>query len=156
VSNREALQRAMPALLAHEGVWTGRYRSVDLDGRTVDEHASRVECVFPGDGPWHYLQRNRFEWADGRVRESEFGGRLAGERLVWDVDTFSGRAWTTDAGIVLLELERKDQPDTRFTEIIVLGDDGASRARSWHWFRNGTFFQRTLCDEVRGASSGSG
>ena len=156
MSRRNELERAMPALLAHEGVWTGRYRTVDLDGRIVDEHESRVECLFPDDGSWHYVQRNRFVWADGRVRESEFGGRLDGERLVWDTDTFCGHAWTTGPGVVLLELDRKDLPDTRFTEIILMGTDGRSRARTWHWFRNGGFYQRTLCDETREAPAGAG
>ena len=40
--------------------------TVDLDGRVIDEHESRVECVFPDSGEFHYLQKNRFRRADGR------------------------------------------------------------------------------------------
>lgn len=139
----------MPALLRHEGTWVGRYQTVDLDGRVVDEHESRVECVFPDAGPWHYLQRNRFQWSDGRVHEVEFGGVLRDERIFWDVETFSGYAWTTADDVILLNLARKDRENASFLEIIVAGEDGETRGRTWHWFEKGRLFQRTLCNERR-------
>ena len=49
----------------------------------------------------------------------------------------------------MLRLERKDVPGASFTEVIVLGGDGKSRARTWHWFIDGELYQRTLCDEWR-------
>ncbi len=149
VTNRDQIAAAMPALLAHEGVWTGTYRTIDLDGRTIDRHSSRVECLFPESGDHHYVQRNRFTWADGRRREVEFGGALQDDRLVWDTETFSGYAWCSRDGVVLLTLDRKDLPNTSFTEIIVIGAEGNNRARTWHWFRDGVLFERTLCDERR-------
>ena len=90
VTNRTELAAAAPAMLAHEGVWCGRYRTISLDGEIVDEHASRVECLFPDDGPFHYVQRNTFSWDDGRVHKVEFGGVLRNERVYWDTDTFAG------------------------------------------------------------------
>jgi hypothetical protein len=30
-----------------------------------------------------------------------------------------------------------------------MSDDGRTRARTWQWFRDGTPYQRTLCDEWR-------
>lgn len=155
MGNRAEVASAMPALLRHEGVWEGHYQLVDLDGRLVDAHASRVECLFPDEGPFHYVQKNRFEWSDGRIREQSFGGRLEGQRIVWDTETFAGHAWVTDGGIILLALDRKDEPGATFTEIIVAGDDGDSRARTWHWFRDGAVYQRTLCNELRLNSSDS-
>lgn len=139
----------MPALLAHEGAWGGTYRVVDLQGATIDQHESRVECVFPDDGPFHYVQRNRFTWADGRTRNVEFGGVLRDKRIFWDTDTFSGYGWTTRDNVVLLTLDRKDVKNASFTEIIVLGNNHEHRARTWHWFRHGVLYQRTLCDEQR-------
>ena len=127
----------------------GRYRHIDTDGVLLDEHETRVECVFPETGPYAYVQRNRFEWPDGRTREVEFGGVLEGDRIFWDTDTFAGYGWTTRDGVILLTLDRKDLPDASFTEIIVLGPGGDDRARTWHWFRDGALFQRTLCDERR-------
>lgn len=149
MSLRDDVERAMPALLRHEGVWVGTYRTIDRDGRQVDEHASRVECVFPAAGDHHYVQRNRFEWPDGRVSEVEFGGTIEGDRVYWDTETFSGYGWTTVDDVVMLTLDRKDMPDASFTEIIVVGADSDQRARTWHWFRGGALFQRTLCDERR-------
>lgn len=147
--NRDDVSAALPTLLLHEGVWRGRYRTVDLDGRVVDEHASEVECLFPQDGPHHYVQRNRFRWDDGRSKVSEFGGVLKDDRIYWDTDAFRGYGWSTADDVVLLTLERKDFPDTTFTEIILLGADRSNRARTWHWFRAGRLYQRTLCDETR-------
>ena len=147
--NRDQLRAVLPALLRHEGVWKGRYRTVNLEGAIVDEHDSTVECIFPDSGPHHYVQRNRFEWPDGRSHEVEFGGVLRGERVYWDTETFRGYGWSTADDVILLTLERKDVADASFTEIIVLGADGTNRARTWHWFKAGRLFQRTLCDEYR-------
>lgn len=149
MSNRSELTATLPALLRHEGLWRGRYRTIDLDGQLVDEHESEVECVFPEQGPYHYLQRNAFTWRDGRTKHLEFGGELRNSRIYWDTETFRGYGWCTDDDVVLLTLERKDVADATFTEIIVLGDNGRSRARTWHWFRSGELYQRTLCDEWR-------
>ena len=73
---------------------------------------------------------------------------LEGDRLFWDTPAFRGYGWTTLDDVRLLTLDRKDVPDASFTEIIVLGDAN-NRARTWHWFRDGRLYQRTLCDEWR-------
>ncbi len=147
--DRDALDAALPGLTAHEGVWVGTYRHVDAGGRTIDVHASRVECVFPSDGPYAYVQRNRFEWPDGRVSTAELKGVFRDGRIWWDEPTFRGSAWTTDAGLILLDLDRKDDPGARFYEIIVMAPGGRTRARTWHWFKDGRLLKRTLCDEAR-------
>ena len=149
MSHRADIRECMPALLMHEGVWVGWYTTIDLDGRVVDSHVSRVCCEFPDDGPYAYVQTNRFAWDDGRTYQTEFGGVLEGDRIFWDTERFRGYGWTTHDNVVLLTLDRKDQPGDTFTEIIVLAPDGQSRGRTWHWFRNGRLFQRTLCDEHR-------
>ena len=136
-------------MLLHEGVWTGTYRYVDLDGVTTEFHQSRVECVFPETGPYVYVQKNQFKWDDGRERAVEFGGILQGDRIYWDTDAFEGYGWTTKEGVVMLTLNRKDVPDTYFTEAIILGSNNISRARTWHWFKDGELYQRTLCNEHR-------
>jgi hypothetical protein len=51
--------------------------------------------------------------------------------------------------VILLRLLRKDEPDTEFFEMIVMGADGYSRARTWQWFKGGRLVRRTLCDEIR-------
>lgn len=69
-------------------------------------------------------------------------------RLWWDNDTFKGCGWESHFGLILLNLERKDDPGANFYEIICLGSDGLHRARTWHWFKDGKLFRRTLCDEM--------
>ncbi len=149
MGNRAELERLMPAMLRHEGTWEGVYRFVDLAGNVTDKYASRVECHFPDEGPYAYVQKNRYAWDDGRIAEFEFGGELRGDRMWWDTERFSGYGWTTPGDIIMLTLDRKDEPGVSFTEMIVLAPDPDYRARTWHWFRDGKLFQRTLCDERR-------
>lgn len=149
MGNRADLQQSIPAMLLHEGVWEGTYRFVNLEGAVTDEYASRIICEFPDEGPFVYVQKNHYEWADGRVFDTEFGGELRGDKLWWDTDRFSGYGWATHDNIVMLTLDRNDNPGESFTEMIVLAPDRKSRGRTWHWFRDGALFQRTLCDEHR-------
>ncbi|WP_235945486.1 hypothetical protein [Thermaurantiacus tibetensis] len=152
--NRAAVAAAMPSLLAHEGVWEGEYLHLDADGALLDRHHARVECHFPDDGPFHYVQRNLFRWADGRERSAELPGVLREGRLWWDVQAFAGCAWEGGEGVILLRLDRRDAPGLSFTEAIVLGEGGKERARTWHWFRGGRLVRRTLCAERRVAGPG--
>lgn len=139
----------MPAMLRHAGTWQGVYRHVDDENRPVDEHRATVECLFPSEGPHAYIQHNHFQWDDGREYRATLEGTLRDGKLWWDNDSFSGCAWETEHGLILLNLARKDDPGANFYEIICLGDDGTHRARTWHWFKDGRLFKRTLCDERR-------
>lgn len=143
------LARLMPEVLEHRGVWVGHYRHLDTQGNTLDLHQSRVECVFPAEGEVVYVQRNQFSWDDGREYQVEFGGVIQHEKIYWDTDTFKGYGWVASPNVFLLELERKDEPGAWFYESIVMGADKKHRARTWHWFRDGQCYKRTLCDEHR-------
>lgn len=149
MSLRAALAADMPAILAHEGVWTGVYRHLDAHARLIDEHAATVVCDMPDAGPYAYIQHNTFTWADGREARSTLPGVLRDGRLWWDVATFSGSAWQTHEGQILLRLTRKDEPGAEFFELITLAPDGKTRARTWQWFKDNRLVRRTLCDEVR-------
>jgi hypothetical protein len=116
VGNRAELEKHIPAMLLHEGTWEGTYRFVDLEGTVTDQYASRIECAFPDDGPWVYVQKNHYAWPDGRVFDTEFGGELRGDRIWWDTDRFQGYGWATHDDIVLLTLDRKDNPGESFSE----------------------------------------
>ncbi|MEO1247038.1 MAG: hypothetical protein AAFX56_15250 [Pseudomonadota bacterium] len=152
MSNRALIAERMPAMLRHEGVWEGTYTTISKAGEITDRHRSRVICEFPDSGEIVYLQKNRFDWDNGDTFESEFGGILDGDRIVWDNDRFTGYGWVTRDDLVLLTLERNDKPGEHFNEVIVLSSDGRQRGRTWHWFRDGELYQRTLCDEhKRGA-----
>ncbi|MEO0981016.1 MAG: hypothetical protein AAFX03_00020 [Pseudomonadota bacterium] len=139
-----------PATRAHEGVWEGTYTHLNAAAEVEDRHRSRVVCEFPDDGgPVFYRQHIRFEWEDGRVREDVFEGAPRAGRLWYDTPTFSGSSWETHDGLILLNLARKDEPGANFFEVIAMGEGGRRRARTWHWFRDGALYRRTLCDEAR-------
>ena len=139
-----------PATRAHEGIWEGTYHHLNEAGEIVDVHASRVICEFPSDaGQVFYRQHIEFSWDDGRIRRDRFDGIVDGTCLRYDTPTFSGRSWETEDGLLLLNLQRKDEPGAMFYEIIAMGATGEHRARTWHWFRDGKLYRRTLCDERR-------
>lgn len=141
--------QAMPGMLRHEGEWDGRYRHVAADGKLLDSHRTWTRCEFPSTGPFAYVQHNHLRWEDGRESRYDFGGSFDGEVLRWDTDRFVGYGWETREGVLMLRLDRRDDPGVHFIEMITLADDGASRARTWQWFRDGVPFKRTLCDEAR-------
>ena len=142
------LAKLMPPILEHAGVWEGVYQHLDINGNIIDQHASRVECVFPTDGDVVYIQRNHFTWPDGREYNVEFGGVLVNDRIYWDTETFSGYGWQISPNMFVLELDRKDEPGASFFEAIVMGQNKRDRARTWHWFKDGKCYQRTLCNET--------
>lgn len=147
---RALLAEHMPTMLSHEGHWEGMYRHEDHVGNSLDQHRTLTHCEFPDHGEFAYVQHNDLIWSDGREQHVEFGGVYREGRLYWETERFSGYGWES-CGLILLRLDRKDAPGERYTEMIELADDGQSRARIWQWFRDGTPYRRTLCDEKRTA-----
>lgn len=147
------LAEYMPGRFAHQGVWDGHYRTVDLEGRARDQHRSRVEVVFPNEGP-HYLQRNLFTWDDGRTLVVEHPGYFSDGMLRWNTEHIEGAAWQAGERCVVLRWRRHDSPGSELTELIALGKGATHRARTWHWFRDGVCYQRTLIDETRAKAPG--
>ncbi|NRA28616.1 MAG: hypothetical protein HRU11_00010 [Parvularculaceae bacterium] len=138
-----------PATRAHEGVWQGTYTHLNAAAEIEDQHASTVFCEFPDDdGKVFYRQRIHFSWQDGRDRHDVFEGIPKDGALWYDTPTFHGKSWEAGDGVILLNLQRKDEPGAHFFEIIAMGTNG-HRARTWHWFREGQLYRRTLCDERR-------
>ncbi len=138
-----------PAHRAHAGVWEGTYRHLGPDGALEQRLRSKVWCAFPESGPVFYWQRIELTDETGGVARASFEGSLRGDHVWFDTPTFAGRSWETSDGVVLLNLQRKDEPGAHFVEVIVMGEGGQHRARTWHWFREGRLFRRTLCDEQR-------
>jgi len=142
------LRTAMPSIVAHEGEWDGTYRHIAADCTLLDEHRTRTSCIFPDEGPDHYVQHSRLSWADGRREEYRFGGCLRDGLLRWDTERFHGFGWESE-GVLMLRLDRRDVPGAYYVEMINMAPDGKSRARTWQWFRDGRPWKRTLCDEWR-------
>jgi len=141
--------RDMPAMLKHEGMWEGIYTHINLEAEIIEKHKVRVRCEFPTSGEYAYIQHNHFSWDDGRELEVTLPAIYKEGRLWWDTDTFHGSAWQTKDDLILLNLERKDEPGANFFELIAMGDTGRHRSRTWHWFKDGQLYKRTLCDEQK-------
>jgi len=138
-----------PAMRAHEGIWEGTYTHLRQDHSIEDQHKARVTCLFPSDGDVFYRQIVHFTWADGREHHNQFDGIIRDGVIWFDTPTFSGKTWETDDGLVLLNLNRKDERGSTFFELIAMGEGGKHRARTWHWFKDGQIYRRTLCNESR-------
>lgn len=149
MGNRADMQTVLPAMFAHEGWWDGWYRHFDLEGNLIDAHKVKTHCEFPDDGPDCYIQHNWLTWEDGRSAVYEFGGRLEGERIIWETDRFAGYGWQTHENTLMLKLDRLDVPGAYYIEMINIGPADTHRARTWQWFRDDKPWKRTLCDEWR-------
>jgi hypothetical protein len=149
MSNRAALWTVMPVMFRHEGRWSGWYRHFDAEGALLDAHRVKTQCEFPDAGRWHYVQHNWLEWDDGRCAHYEFGGRLEGERLVWETDRFRGYGWQTHEGVLMLRLDRLDVADAYYIEMIAIAENGLTRSRTWEWFQHGRPWKWTLCNEEK-------
>ncbi len=144
---RDQFHNDMPAMRDHEGVWEGNYTHIDINAKILDRHKVRIRCEFPESGKYVYIQHNHFMWDDGREYKIQLPGVYRDGRLWWDTDTFHGSAWQTKDDIILLNLDRKDDPGANFFEMITMGQTKKHRSRTWQWFKNGQLYKRTLCDE---------
>ena len=86
------IREAMPLLARHEGVWEGTYSYFNAANEKVDEHASRLLCRFPDEGPYPYHQTNHYTWADGRTEVREFPAEYRDGRVWWDNELIKGWA----------------------------------------------------------------
>ena len=143
------IRKEMPVLVRHEGIWEGTYTVIDNDGKIIDKHKSRVTCDFPEGAASPYFQTNRYEWPEGKVEEYQFPGEYCDKKLWFDTERIDGKAWEADDSIIILWFSYKDIPDAFVYEMIHISDCKNHRARTWHWFKNGEIYQRTLIKEDR-------
>lgn len=145
------MQRHMPLLARHEGVWDGVYRYYDPEGNKIDEHKSRLICRFTGDDKVPYHQTNHYSWADGKKEVRDFPTRYEFGRVIFDNELIYG--WAAEVPLddfhrtVMLYWKRHGEEGMELYEMIQLSDDGQLRNRVWHWYKNGVLVQRTLIDE---------
>ncbi|MEO9467413.1 DUF3598 domain-containing protein [Parasphingorhabdus sp.] len=146
------IEEAMPQLLHHVGVWKGEYVHFDGDNREIDRHASMLICKLLNEpGKQRLEQSNIYDWPDNSRETRHFVGILNNDKLVIQNENIDG--WV--APLVLDETERTlmvlwtktDDASFRYYEMITLSEDGQTKNRSWHWYRDGRLFQRTLINE---------
>lgn len=147
------ISATMPLVAAQAGVWQGEYVHFDADHREIDRHSSKLVCrLFDGaDGEARLAQSNIYVWADGSREVRYFDGHLRGDRIVIANENIDG--WvapltldTTQATIMVL-WSRAGEPDFRYYEMITVAEAGLAKNRTWHWYRKGRLFQRTLINE---------
>ena len=138
-----------PGHIAHQGTWTGTYRHLNAEGEQEQLIRSKVVCEFPASGGVFYRQSIELTHEAGAVHHAQFDGVARDDHVWFDTPTFIGRSWETKDGVILLNLQRKDEPGAHFVEAIIMADGGRHRARTWHWFKDGKLYRRTLCDETR-------
>ncbi len=148
------IREEMPVLVRHEGQWAGTYTTVDNSGKVIDHHQSLITCQFAQGEAFPYYQTNRYTWpgekgADGKVEEYQFRGAYRNKSLWFDTERIEGRAWEADNWIVILKFAYKDIPGAYVYEMIHISDCSNYRGRTWHWFKQGEIYQRTLIKEKR-------
>lgn len=150
------LRKEMPLLARHEGEWKGEYIHVDADGAIVDRHAAHLICEITNQDPHPYMQTNIYDWADGKHEEIPFPASYDPARpgKIWfDTDRIEGWAGYVPLDgynrTMMLNWTRKGEPGQYLYEMIQIDDTNTKRARTWHWFKDGELFKRTIIKEQR-------
>lgn len=149
------ISELMPRVADQAGVWDGEYVHVDAAHNVIDRHASRLVCRLHEDDPAtaRLAQSNIYTWADGTREIRYFETVLKGDRLWVDNALITGwvgpdRLDPTGRTIMVGWVSKADAR-LSFYECITLSSDGDKKNRTWHWYRDGELFQRTLINEVR-------
>lgn len=150
-----SIRERMPLVADQAGVWDGEYVHLDADGREIDRHASRLVCrLFDGpDGEARLTQSNIYTWADGTREVRYFEAVFRDDRLWLTNDLING--WTASSPLdptdrtIMVGWTRPQEPDFRYYEMITVAEDGEAKNRTWHWYRHGRLFQRTIISETR-------
>ena len=143
------IKEEMPLLARHEGVWEGTYTFVDPSTKIIDQHRSRLTCSFPDDPATPYFQVNEYTWDDGKTERIEFPATYKDRKIFFDTERIDGFCWEVDENAIVLHWIYKADRSVTLYELIMLDETGTKRTRTWHWFKDGTCFQRTLIDERR-------
>lgn len=143
------LREAMPVLARHEGEWKGTYTFIDPANKIIDHHEAHLSNTFPDSGDFPYHQTNRYRWEDGKTEVIEFPATFENGKLHFDTDRIIGDAWEVDDRCIVLHWNYKADPSVYLYELIHIDDTGNHRTRTWHWFKDGVCFQRTLINETR-------
>ncbi|NET09344.1 MAG: DUF3598 domain-containing protein [Symploca sp. SIO2B6] len=143
------IRTAMPVLVRHEGQWAGRYITTNNDGQIIDQHDSLITCEFPEGKDYPYFQTNRYQWSDEKVEEYQFPGLYRDNALWFDTERIEGKAWEADQSLIILWFSYKGVPNAYIYEMIHISECNHHRARTWHWFKDGEIYQRTLIKEER-------
>jgi hypothetical protein len=149
-----ALSSLMPLVADQAGVWDGEYLHLNAHHQVIDRHASRLVCRLHEDGEKAGLaQSNIYTWPDGTREIRYFETWLKGDRLWVENDLIDGWVGPDNLDLtnrtILVGWVSKLDPELKFYEFITISSDGNFKNRTWHWYRKGVLFQRTLINETR-------
>lgn len=137
------------------GVWEGEYVHLDADHNIIDRHKSRLVCrLHDGpDGEAKLAQTNIYTWDDGTQEIRYFDGTFKGDRVWINNELINGYvgalSYDETQRTIMVGWTRAHEPDFRYYEMITVAEDNQAKNRTWHWYRKGRLFQRTIINEVR-------
>lgn len=134
-----------PVLSRHLGAWEGTYTLMDVNGKILDHHKSRIEIRYDGV---RYFQRNIYTWEDGRVENLEFPGDLRDGRLWFDTPRLIGSFMEVGTDDGVLTWNYKNAPNQQLTELIHLVNP-SERCRCWHYMEDGKITKVMLINESK-------
>jgi len=143
------LNLLMPPMARNKGVWEGRYRHVDPAGAPVESYGVRCTVDLPDDGETDFRLTAENRWDDGRTSRVVHEAIWRDDRLWFVRGGLNGWMKQVDADAIYLAFGFEADPALKICEMIQISADGAHRARTWHWFRDGVLFKVTLVDEKR-------
>ncbi len=138
----------MPQFARCEGRWIGTYTHMTPQRREIDHYEVRILAELPDDGSCDFRLNTHNVWPDGRETRGVFEANYRDGRLWFDGDLI-GSMWEVDDFTTYLRFGYRADPSIDVCEMIQISQDGRSRARTWHWFRDQKLFQITLTDEQR-------
>lgn len=143
----------MPLVASNEGEWSGTYTFIAPDGHIDDRYDFRIKLTIGTDNAQAYRQASDYRWPDGRTEARVFDAAYdpTANRLVWDNGRIAGQLWEIDDTTFYLRFGFADMPGVECHEMVQMFGDGATRGRTWLWYRDGDLFQYVLIDERRTA-----
>lgn len=151
----QVIAERQPIVADQAGVWEGEYVHLSADHHIIDRHKSRLICRLQDgpDGVAKLSQTNIYTWPDDTQEIRFFDGTFEGDRVWIKNDLIDGWTGAVDMDptrrTILVGWVRAHEPDFRYYEMITVAEDGNAKNRTWHWYRNGRLFQRTLINERR-------
>ncbi len=144
---------SMPLITDTAGVWEGEYVHIDENHQEFDRHQARllIRIDDESDTEARLRQTNIYTWSNNEHEIRYFEGNYRDDRIWFNNALIDGWTRTIDMDptgrTMMVAWTRPAEPGFRYYEIIIFSEDGQSRNRTWHWYRNDRLFQRTLINE---------
>ncbi len=147
------IEERMKVLARVKGRWRGTYLEQTPDGMEVDRYDFFLDISFPDEPGAAYRQVTRYRWPDGRQVEHVFDAGFVETNgipaVTWDHEIMSGRMFEIDDSTIQLRFSYKGAEQIQVQESMFVSPTGAHRMRTWHWFKGGEPYRKTIVQEHR-------